>query len=261
METKRTSAKVVVSVLALAGLLLFSVLAPAGNLEPGAPPAPTMKTLDEVEPRIPIHGSDLPLTITEPNSYYLAETMHFGASGHAITIECNGVTIDLMGFSLIGPGKDAGTAGNGIHMGGSCNVDIRNGTVRDFGNRGIRQDSYSWAKGVRIIGVRALSNGQDGISVGGRGGVVKDCIATSNGRDGIHVGACFSVVGNAAYDNKAEGFQVGNSSTVNGNAAHGNGTDGIAAWNSLVAENAAYGNGGVDINGMDSTLVNNHTGP
>ena len=68
METKRKSAQVVVSLLALAGLLLFSTFAIAGSLEPSGPPGPTMKTLNEVEPRVPIHASDLPLTITEPNS-------------------------------------------------------------------------------------------------------------------------------------------------------------------------------------------------
>ncbi len=40
METKRKSAKVVVSLLALVGLLVFSLSAVAGSLEPSAPPGP-----------------------------------------------------------------------------------------------------------------------------------------------------------------------------------------------------------------------------
>ncbi len=101
MEMKRKSAKVAVSLLVLAGLAVFSLFAVGGSLEPSAPPGPTMKTLDEVEPRIPIHASDLPLTITEPNSYYLVEDVNFEPNDvHAITIECNDVTIDLMGYTL-----------------------------------------------------------------------------------------------------------------------------------------------------------------
>ena len=52
METKRKSAKVVVSLLALVGLLVFSLFAVGGSLEPGAPPGPTMKTLDEISAQI-----------------------------------------------------------------------------------------------------------------------------------------------------------------------------------------------------------------
>jgi hypothetical protein len=48
MEARQTRTRVVVSVLVLAGLLVFCLYALAGDLEPNAPPAPTMHTLDEV---------------------------------------------------------------------------------------------------------------------------------------------------------------------------------------------------------------------
>jgi len=51
METKQKKTKTAVSVLVLAGLVVFALTAIGGNLEPSAPPGPTMKTLDEVEPR------------------------------------------------------------------------------------------------------------------------------------------------------------------------------------------------------------------
>ena len=46
MKTKQT--KAIVTVLALAGLLMFSLLAPAGDLYPSSPPGPTMHTLEEI---------------------------------------------------------------------------------------------------------------------------------------------------------------------------------------------------------------------
>ena len=69
----------------------------AGSLEPPGAPAPTKTAEDETDPRIPIRGSDLPLTIDTPGSYYLAEDSA-GAGG--IFITASNVTIDLMGYCL-----------------------------------------------------------------------------------------------------------------------------------------------------------------
>ncbi len=68
-----------------------------GSLTPPGPPAPMMKTLAQIEPRIPI--SSLPITITNPGSYYLTANLT-GGSGNGITVSSSGVTIDLNGFTL-----------------------------------------------------------------------------------------------------------------------------------------------------------------
>lgn len=85
--------------------LAAALLAPptrAGDLAPPPGPlGPTMKTLAEVEPRTPITQADLPLTITETGSYYLAGNITLD-SATAITINATGVTLDLSGFTITG---------------------------------------------------------------------------------------------------------------------------------------------------------------
>ena len=77
-------------------LLLPSAL-PQGSLTPPGAPAPTMKTLNQIEPRTPI--SSLPFTISSSGSYYV--TGNLGITGqNGITINQDNVTLDLGGFTL-----------------------------------------------------------------------------------------------------------------------------------------------------------------
>ena len=75
-----------------------------GSLIPPGAPAATMKTLEQVEPRIPI--SSLPYTITSGGSYYVRDNL--SSTGHGIVIATNDVTVDLMGFSIGGDGDGCG---------------------------------------------------------------------------------------------------------------------------------------------------------
>ena len=61
METRKVRTKVVVSVLVLTGLVVFVLSAVGGNLEPGAPPGKTMRTLDEIY--------NLSSSLCQPNVY------------------------------------------------------------------------------------------------------------------------------------------------------------------------------------------------
>jgi parallel beta-helix repeat protein len=238
-------------------LFFMSTIMLAGNLNPTDPPGSTMKTLDEVQPRIPISGSDTQaglFTISESGSYYLTGNRLCGFTG--IQVDANDVTIDLMGFSLIGLNSGQGS---GIYMRSRYNVEIRNGTVRGFG-RGV-YEQVTVSGGHRVINMRAVSNLTSGISLFGSNNLVKNCTASDNGAGansprGIYVGRGSTVTGNTVYGNgtsatgDVRGIWAGNGSTVTGNTVHNNGYGangdvyGIQCdTSSTVIGNTAYYNG------------------
>ncbi|MHC4463985.1 MAG: NosD domain-containing protein [Planctomycetota bacterium] len=275
MERNRT--RIVVSVLALAGLLGLAMFAMAGShTPPPGPPGPTMKTLDEVEPRIPIPASPTPTStfvVSEPGSYYLTGDRH--ASGTGIRIDANDVTIDLMGYALIGPdtfGSDGIAMEDVLFEGTRRNVEIRNGTVRDF-SKGINSLGGT---GLRVVNVRLVSNGY-GVRLWGSGHLVKDCTAIDNGDDGIRVANDCIVTGNVINGNGSALTTEGVGCTITGNTAFGNmggfwvdrctvtgntlvqNWTGINANQSIVSGNTLIGNafGGILVDGDCTVTANN----
>jgi len=242
-------------------LILISIVAIpfniyAGDLEPDTGPVPTMKTLGEVEPRIAIPGSGMPVgpyVINSSGSYYL--TGDRICSGTGIEVNTNNVTIDLMGYTLTGP--ETGTS-YGIYMNELENVEIRNGTVQKFGSHGIRGSSFD-SRMHRIINVRLLYNGLNGISLASSGNLIKDCLAKSNGNRGIYTNLKSIVSGNIVYENQGDGIFAGDNSRVTGNVAYENQANGINAFaHCLVTDNIAYDNKehGI-VAGEGSTLAGN----
>ena len=116
--------------------------------------------------------TSLPKTITAPGFYYLGGNLTC-SSGNGITVSCDDVTIDLMGFCLTG-----NSAGDGI-CGESDNVEIRNGTLRGW-NHAINKNGFQ----NRIINVRAQGN-TFGIYLSNSGHVVKGCTCKDNTDTGI----------------------------------------------------------------------------
>src|SRR5437870_4623321 len=83
--------------LLLASLNLKTSALAQGSLTPPGAPAPSMKTLAQIEPRTAI--SSAPYVISLPGSYYLTTNVSVAAS-NAITISANQVTLDLNGFTI-----------------------------------------------------------------------------------------------------------------------------------------------------------------
>src|SRR5215831_11960234 len=122
--------KIKLTVLVTCSLLFavsFRVLA-QGSLTPPGAPAPTMKTLTQIEPRTPI--SSLPFTINTPGSYYLTTNLNTTVS-NAIVIATSGVTLDLNGFTLSSTVANAANGGTAILINsGLSELTILNGHIR-----------------------------------------------------------------------------------------------------------------------------------
>ena len=159
---------------------------------PSGTPSPSMRTLEQVEPRKPI--SAVPYTITQPGSYYLTTNLIAAAGGNGITIQSSGVTLDLMGFSIIGY---TWLGGIGIVFDGETNtvlsnVTVRNGSVRNYGI-GIRCE---FVQNSLIEGMNISSNSYHGVDLYGSYGSclmnkITDCFIFGNGAYGVSLAGYF----------------------------------------------------------------------
>jgi hypothetical protein len=211
-----------------------------------------------------------PVTISEPGSYRLMSNLIVpDAATTAVQITADDVTLDLGGFSIIGPNvctpnptrcTYSGGAGIGVMAVGPpgvispANVRVSNGTVRGMGGHGIRMMGDATA----IENVQAISNGGPGLVVGqGRvidsvaqlnasgaaivGLIVRGCTSTNN-VFGIFIRPGGVGIGNVASANAAGGLSV-NNATATGNTANDNGDYGIdAVCPATLVANTATGN-------------------
>jgi hypothetical protein len=139
----KTNSLVLIAVLLASIDINRSTCLAQGTLTPPGAPAPTMKSLDQIEPRTPI--SSAPFTITQPGSYYLTTNL-IGGNFDVITIATNGVTLDLNGFTILstfGP-----TTGTGILLnGGLRNITLANGFIQS----GITNNGSGTYSGVGLF--------------------------------------------------------------------------------------------------------------
>ncbi len=236
---------------AVDGVVLISqVQALAGNVTPGDAPG-------------------FPVTISLPGSYRLSGNLTVpDANTIAIQIAADNVTIDLNGFSIIGPvvctfGPVPSCGGDGVGSGSGVvasvgdlyhNIKVANGTVRGMGYYGI-----FLGNGGHVENIHAESNGYGGIVAGYNGitgGGVIGNDASYNGSFGI-LARSTVVSGNTAIGNGQDGIEASDS-TVSGNTALGNAGNGITASRSTVSGNAANRNkqSGLNVN-CPSTVIGN----
>jgi parallel beta-helix repeat protein len=223
-------------------------VAVAGDLEPPGPPGPTMKTLNEVEPRTAIYADAMPLTISAGGSYYLAENITTAGAG--IVITADSVTLDLNGFTL------TGGSSHGIYVASSAkNITIENGTVAGWPGHGVVSDAF--AENVLVHRVRADANGLAGISVGGSGTVI-ECTASGNGSSGFsNSNGNSTISGSTASGNVGSGISGGWSAITNCTAVNNGGGGITTTLPTLITSCVAYSNALAGISAAARSVVTN----
>ena len=194
-----------------------------------------------------------PYKITKPGSYRLVSNLTVPVNLDGIDISANGVTLDLNGFTIAGPGTCFGSpenpcTGNGTGTGIYALADdtsVRNGTVVGFfdglGLSGLVED------------VQAKWNMHFGIYVGI--GIVQHCIARKNGT-GITIG--FGEISNSlAGFNQLNGL-FSSGGTVLANTAIENGYFGLFATQVVYGSNNFSGNGHGQVNPFFSSVSQNN---
>ena len=203
-----------------------------------------------------------PIVISEPGSYVLITNLDLRPAPEAevapdltisaIEITADHVTLDLGGFSIIGPVTCAGSPvtscdpaaeenpGSGVDACpmGFCarHTTVTNGAVHGMPGAGLKLGD-----GAHVEKVTAGENGADGIGAGANA-VVTHCMAERNGSNGVTVGNNSQVTGNTATGNGARGISVGDGCKVLGNVSSGN-EDGLFMGNNTgFGDNILTGN-------------------
>ena len=268
-----------------------TVFAQGSLTPPPGPPAPTMKSLDQIEARTPI--SSAPYTISVSGSYYLTGNLTV-STGDAITIAANNVTLDLNGFSITSTRATAATDKAILLNGTRKNIAISNGHIESgvtniggsysgsgFGY-GIYYSGSTSNVRVRDVSVAGvlyhgiyINTGSSTIvasctvGVAGSFGIVADSVSDSAANDcGNYAIYAITALNCKGYSHGGTGVQATTASNCTGYSFSGTGVDASNASNcnanssygtSLSAANASncYGSGGGSGSGIQATTALN----
>jgi parallel beta-helix repeat protein len=177
----------------------------------------------------------LPYGITQPGFYYLSGNLNYSGNGDAaITIGVDGVTLDLMGFSI----NTSGTA-DGIST-WKNNVEVRNGSVVNC-QTGINAQGNN----LRFANLKISNCTDTGIYLNGNyGNIVTNCQISNNASGLIVNGGTVMVDKNIFHHNTNTGFVTYQHATITNNIASWNGTGFELAGQAyqLVDRNNSYSN-------------------
>jgi Right handed beta helix region len=230
-----------------------------GSLTPPGTPAPTMKTLDQVEARTIVNATNTPgdatntFIISQPGSYYLTGNIT-GASGkHGISIQANDVTLDLNGFALISGG---GGAFRGVNVpAAQTNFRIRNGSVRGWTDGGVRTDLATSTLAEKLL--LANNVGATGLALGN--GSAKDCVATGNATgfvvgNGAEIEDCAATANTTGFTANDRTQIIGCISTANTGVGF-NCTSFVTLIDCTASRNGTSGSGGGIVVGGTCTVI------
>ena len=160
-------------ILALLPAALFAAGGNSGGTTTSTPSGPTV---------IPGGAFTTAYVISAPGSYVLGGNRSTNGAANGIEITAPDVTLDLNGFTLSQTGAGAVS---GIYVASADNLEIRNGSIQNWGKNGI------WLKAgadVRILNIRASGSVDSGIMLEStKGAQVEHCMASACGGCGIFV--------------------------------------------------------------------------
>jgi len=243
-------------------LLAFALLVSAtaalaqGSLTPppGAP-APSMKTLDQLEPRIPLQAgapgvsidANGTITISRPGSYYLTGDLTV-AEGDGIQIDQTGdVSIDLNGFTIsstaAGPVLDRAAIRiipGANYPAPTSNLSICNGHIRGTAqNEGDTFSGGSFLNGIycatysvsssRVADITVSGMAMDGLHLEGYSNLISNCNVSICGGTGITANIASDCSAIGCYGNGIVASQVTNCFAESN---HGQGIQGQQVANS-----------------------------
>jgi hypothetical protein len=218
-------AGLVVQLLILMALVsIIAMLASGVRSGPLDPPGPPESTNDGVQlPGTPI--SSLPFTITEPGHYYLTRSLTSPGAANGIAIDSDHVTLDLMGFTLFGPGTATDSAAITTKLTSvppqRRQVVIRNGHIRSW-RRGINGQNAVYSE----VADMTVTDAWYGVAVG-IASRVHDCIVAGTTQQGLIAFGSVVIERCTIVDNAGTGvIMVGNDNRVSGNYIKNNNVSG-----------------------------------